>query len=117
MEKPIERGNSRRKISYAKVTKDQLPPHILTESEEEAVGKLIIRSTSEKETHIPMGSTRSEQIYARIEIITAKGAQSRRKMGASFTDQDWFQPERQREIKKTLLNRCKAAMKTGMRYV
>ena len=66
--------------------KDQLPPHILTESEEEAVGKLIIRSTSEKETHIPMGSTRSEQIYARIDIITAKGAQSRRKMGASFTD-------------------------------
>jgi hypothetical protein len=59
-----------------------------------------------------------QEIYAGIETITAKGTQSRRKMGASFTDdQDWFQPERQREIKETLLNRCKAVMKTGMRYV
>ena len=60
-----------------------------------------------------------QEIYASIETITAKGTQSRRKMGASFTgDQDWFQPEeRQREIKETLLNRCKAVMKTGMRYV
>ena len=112
----MDRGR-RRKVSYTTNVKEDDPPaHILTSDEEKAIEKMIDPGMKEYEPHI-LRLGRSTEIYKKIEAITVKGAQVRKRLGENWTDQGWFQPERQREIKKHLLKRCKAAMKSGMRYV
>ncbi len=113
----MDSGRTKRKASYARVKKEKVPDHLLSESEIESIKQLIALSTSEVGNKEELGSSRSEQIYDRIEELVTKGTKVRRDMGASFSDQGWFEPERQKEIKQSILDRCMGAMKTGMRYV
>ena len=66
-----------------------------------------------------VGPTRSDQIFARIELTVSKGVAARRKVSeltSNPVDQEWFDSKRQKEIKKSLLGRCKIAMSTGMSF-
>lgn len=65
--------------------------------------------------------TRSGQIHHRIEELVAEGAEARKGKSVEGVDSiasndDWFKPDRQREVRLELLTRCRAAMETGMSF-
>jgi len=97
-----ERARPRRKLSSINATRDHLPPHNLTGSEEEEIEEFIDdsqRFSFADKMICPNESSRSEQIFVRIETIVAKGAVARKNMHPSLVDNDWFKPERQSEVK------------------
>ncbi|GFH53189.1 hypothetical protein CTEN210_09665 [Chaetoceros tenuissimus] len=96
--------------------------HLLSDSEEEAILKMISvgkKPNTSGTTRTRSKSGRSDEIFALIEKVVAVGAEIRFSNDSDLNlenNTEWFSPKNQKEIRLELLARCKSAMKMGLDF-